>query len=446
MSNLLPGLPSALVFLLVLLPAGLAAEVSWSADLGWEGVTVPGNWTPLRVEAPGAQGPWSLTVNGSPLLFPGPGVFERPVFLPDGVETLDLTRWEGGVVREQRVLPVATLAFPGHLILVDGVGSAVRRALAEVLLPEEPVTVAAAPASRWPTSFLSYGGVSALVVADPGPVLSPAQTQALRAWLASGGRLAVVGRRPPSLVDQVGTVDGFGAVGSDPGNLGLAPYGTRIRPGTDFSPSAEGLPGPGPATPATLAFLGAWAVIVLVLARRRSVSWGPIAGLTALAGTAVLVLTSWGAPWDRGVQVHSRQVILPGGTGAVTSVEAILSQDRAQGVEWPLASLWGLELWKVRWMGQEAAIRTSDENRVVLETFDPAPDRNSDLRVRWAGKVLSWFKGAPLESPPPELKLDVPWISRVAASTPGVEWTVGWEPSPEGGTLCWLLPRPGHLP
>jgi len=93
----------------------------------------------------------------------------------------------------------------------------------------------------------------------------------LRAWIASGGRLAILNRQSPSLSDQAGSRPGLGRVVSDAGDLGLLPYGQAPRVGTDFEPdtgsepSARRTPDPGPGAPGGALVILGWALGSLAL-------------------------------------------------------------------------------------------------------------------------------------------------------------------------------------
>ena len=431
-------------FLLLFFASGSLgyAEPSWSAELGLGGVVVPGTWAPLRVEAPTIPGPWTLQAGPVVWDFPGPGVFERPVFLADGLPTLNLRRTDGGMIREERVLPVASRAFPGNVILSHGLEASTKRALAALLLPREPVLVVDEPPSRWPVSFFAYDMITALVVKDPGPVLSPVQVQALKAWVASGGRWAVIDRASPSLVDEVGLGEG-GAPVSDPAELNLDPYGTNPRWGTDFGPPAKDLPaGSGPGTPGTLGFLGAWTLLVLALSRfsrPTKAAWGVV----GVSGAVVLVLFSIGSlSWDRGVRVHSRQILLEG-SGWVSSTEASVPPTRVPFLGWAEASPWGMDAWKEQTLDSHTLIRIDEPARFSGVTFGPGPVQTSPDRVRWTGSLV-WYRGTSrLEAAPAEYSSDLAWITRVAARRPARDWSVGLTTA-QGGSLCWMAAPGGR--
>lgn len=430
--------------------------------MGVGSLVAPGAWTPLRTEAPADTGPWVLEVRAvsvsgaesEAVAYPHPagGVFEDPLYVADATRSLKLRFLSGGLVKEELSLPLAGRLFPGHLLAVDGLGAGARAALSEVLLPQEPVRLVSAPPALWPASPLSYGGLSALVVADPGPVLSPAQLKALRAWISSGGRLLVVSPRPGqgSLAAQVGEVPGWGRVltpqapgASDwSGLLGLRPYGEERLLGTDFAPPARGLPARGtPEAPAAIALLAGWAGLgSLILVLRRGGLGLPLlwsaAGLAAIVG----LWTAGALDWDRGLPVHSRELVLPDDLGRFTSLEAKASLDRSGPFDWPSVSPWALARWREA-LTAPGAVRKESPEGITLDAFLPALDRRAEYRVRWENGGLRWFQRrgetwANREVAPSDLAPDAPWIAKLAASRPETLWSVGLE-----GTTCWLRPE-----
>jgi hypothetical protein len=390
------------------------------------------------------DGAWALTLaDGSALSFPGPGVFERPVFIAAGADSLHLLRSQGGLVREQLSLPLADQGFPGHLIVVSGVSPRERRALADLLLPREPIRVVEVPPSRWPASFLAWGLVSAVVVADPGPVLSPAQAAALGAWLASGGHLVVSQRLSPSLVDQLSPDTGFGSLGADPAGLKLEPYGTADHPGTSFEPAAEeGQVTPGPQSMGAGILVALWVLGSWLLSRTKKVKAGTLMAAALAASVLVAAGSALGlAPWNRGLTIHTRQVVLPGGVGAVTSVQVVRSKAHSLVVAWPEASPWSLDQWKAERLQGTLHVRESGADRVVAETFGPAAPRTSSLTLSGGSAPVWTREGRVLEAAPDSWQADAGWALAVARSTPGWVWSLGHTVE-AGQSVAWMAPRP----
>jgi len=382
------------------------------------------------------------------------GEVEVPVYLADATRALHLRFLSGGLVQDELDLPLSHRLFPGHIVGTTNLTTRARAALSELLLPQEPVRVVVAPVPSWPTSPLSYGGLSALVVTDPGPVLSPLQTTALRAWIASGGRLLVVDPRSgdASLVALVGRVPGWGWVKTTApvdrpqawqALLGLVPYGQTRTLGSDFDPVARGVPpqGSSMASPA-VALLTGWALVVsLVLVLRRKRSLGP--AVAAAVVTSALVVGLWAGgtfPWDQGLSIHGRELVLPGALGRFTSWEALPSSGRAGPLGWPEGSPWALAKWK-NGIPEGQLVKAQGPDRVSLGSFLPAVDRTARYRVRWDGTGLRWLEQTGggwvgREEGPAELTPDGPWLAKMTAGWPDTVWSVGLE-----GSVCWLRPE-----
>lgn len=445
----------------LLISAPVEALEGWTAEVGTGGVVVPGTWAPLRVEAPVEVGPWTLEVRASnssgrvspPVILrqAAGGVWEHPLFLADGTRALNLRFLVDDLVRQELDLPLASRIFPGHVVGTDGLDAATRGALSGVLFPEEPVRVIPYKPSRWPTSPLSYGALAALVVKDPGPVLSPAQREALRAWIASGGQLFVVSPRAASgLEAQVGEVPGRGKVQTVTEDrplwkdlLSLRPYGQAPRWGTEFGPSAQGTPtGGSPLTLGALVFVLAWTglgLLILLVRKKGGLGW-PVA-LALGASAAVLVLSSNGAlDWERGLSVHTREITLAG-VGRFVSVEAAPTDARPGPLGWTATSPWALARWKEQPREAGTFVRV-DGSRVVLEAFLPEEPRQGQYRVRWESGTLKWAENkggwVDRETAPEGYGPDLAWIRRLAQSSPTTVWSTGRE-----AQTCWLKPEQG---
>jgi len=431
------------VLLLWLTPLAFA-QASWTAELGMGTALTPGAWAPLWIFAPDSE-PWTLEIRSLSAsgretarvktAYLTGGTHEQPVYLAAGTQALSLRFLSQGLLRQEMTLSLAGRDFPGHLIGVSGLPASVQYALAQVLLPVEPVRVVSIPPSRWPSSPLSFGGVSALVLKDPGPVLAPAQLRALQAWIASGGRLVIVEELPASrsLLSQVGTVEGWGRVrgakampASDSWReaLALAPYEQTNRLGSDFEPRAANLPPVGrPDPPAAVTFLVIWAALgILILVLRRKAGPGGLLVWASVCSLAAGGLWASGSlAWDRGSTVHGREVVLPGDLGRFTSLEA------SQSPTVP----WALDLWKADLPPGD--LRIAGPDRIVVDAFLPALARSAQYQVRWEPQGLRWLAR---KEAPAALQPDLAWLTKTTASLPGTTWSVGLE-----GPVCWVRPE-----
>lgn len=176
------------------------------ASLGFDGHFVPDRWAPLWIRSEGAPASARiavvrLTADGRDIgreTFPaGEGQrFECPVLIALDLETIAVRLLSGDRVLAELKLDARTKAFPGHMALACGLPVRARLGISSALMPYEPLQAVAVVLGDLPSNGLDYDGVSALALADPGPALSPAQREALLAWIAGGGRLVLSSARP----------------------------------------------------------------------------------------------------------------------------------------------------------------------------------------------------------------------------------------------------------
>ena len=404
------------ILVVVLVLAGWAQTPGWTAELGFAATVPTGTWVPLRLVAGPSEPSWTLEVTpGGRYEFPGPGTWELPVYVPAALPELHLKISAGGWTRQQFTLPAATRSFPGHLILTDGLGPEDQMALERLLLPGEPIRVEPVSPASWPTSALAWEGVSAVVARDPGTILSPAQARALGAWIASGGHLVLVGKATgPSLEGQLAPGRGLGKVvrsplAPGPGSWGplvnLRPYGEIRSLGTDFGP--DRLP-PDPRLPGVSPVLGGilvgWALGLGVLALGRKGGWTAVLVWTAVAVSAVVGFGPTDS--DRGIEVRTRQILLPGGLGRYVQTETLAP---------PGTSPWALAAWKER-SGVAAILVADSPQRVVTQAF---LEPRSEPGVRVSG---------PSPALPETVNADREWLLGVIATAPDRDWVVGGGP------------------
>lgn len=365
-------------------------QPTWKVAVGWGTTVVPGTWVPLTATAPAETGPWVLTVRAvsvsgkvsSPTVYhPFGGVYHRVYFLAEATKALEVEARFASGIHEQMTIDLASRRFPGHLIGTWKTNATVRASLTSVLQPQEPVRVTTVPPTEWPTDLLAWGGYSALVVQDPGAVLSPGQLRALRAWLATGGRLVVGTPRPGSgsLANQVGPAPGRGLVHTVPrledadwpALLQLEPFGHRPRLGTDVQPRPR--PTTQESTPVSWAVgaaLAAWAGFMALLLLRRGFSV-PI-GWALVSSVALLVALSGGfGAWDQGLSTQGQEVVLPGGTGRWASWEIVRRDDRAGIFGWPEASPWVTPADRAAKALPDGVVRFVSDQRCVVEAYLP---------------------------------------------------------------------------
>lgn len=373
----------ALLLSLSLPGAARAEEAGLRASLGFAGLAATGRWAPLWISGGGAPPGSRIEVARldavgavrSAEIFPAGGgpTIECPLRDEAGITTVRLRLLdEEGVVAELR-MPARDGRFPGHIVLLVQGGPGIRRAIADTLLPLEPVQVAEIGLSSLPAVGLDYDGVSALVLGDPGASLSPAQVEALLGWIAGGGRAVITGKRSGSsslftaLVARTGEGPrplegggeslelGLGALldfpseaaelpgASSPGfwrrTLGLVPYAQSRRLGpsrafADPSPRWTAPPEDALVSQGISAGLLLWGIAAFAFARRRRETVLPLLAFSALGlGAAV----TGGLLADRahhGGAVGLGRVLLLPGSGSALAWMGVGAEDRNLLGDW----------------------------------------------------------------------------------------------------------------
>lgn len=193
----------------------LGATVSLKLKAGFGGYLVPGTVMPVVVElnrpVPAGQleiisstqeGAFSIIDS-----FPAQNWkrIEASVFIKEN-SLLKVRLFSGEKMLVETGLDPETKIFPGNLVLAVKPQASVEQAIERALLPAEPVLVMPVEIADLPGAPLNYDGVSGIILSDPGPVFNPLQVQALKVWLAGGGRLVLDGVRsgPNSLLAALG--------------------------------------------------------------------------------------------------------------------------------------------------------------------------------------------------------------------------------------------------
>lgn len=471
-------------------PAG-AARVRMSAVIGHAGRVQPGRWVPLRVQVGGAPEGTAVEIVKSGVVerfacrTGGDHAIECPVLAEETGSVFSIRLVSGSSVLVEQALTTADKAFPGHLVLAVDVPASIQQAIGASLLPIEPVAVASVSVSDLPRHGLSYDSVSGLVIADPGPVLSPAQAQVMRSWLAGGGCLvllrakawqaSIVSHLLAAPVPESGAQIGLGRIvraGSEmekPGIarelLGLSPYERTRRLTASRCAGNSVRISPPRKTDALLPFLAGWAAVSLMAGlaagRKKTLTWLILA---TLAGTAAAVPAGLylDRAWRRGAVMEARAVILPGTGSALVFTELY----PGPGTAWTpgtVPSPWtiavgastGEESGLLRiaegedfvWRHEmplpiHAAVRRGQS--IVLTAFIPVPSVDPAAYMRAAGTnrtgILEggrWRQPADnggniewheIEGEPEWLAGGSPWVRELAGLMPDLPWLVGIGP------------------
>jgi hypothetical protein len=364
-----------------------AAPLRLSASLGFGGTVVPGRWNPLWARCDGDPGAAEIEVvlrseDGTAIgteSFPcrdGLRV-ECPVMVDERLGSVSVRLASSGEILAEEKLPARSRLFPGHVVLVCGELFDDELAISRALYPAEPVQAVSASLADLPSRGLDYDAVSAIALRDPGRALTPAQRDAMAAWIAGGGRLAVTeprkagdslvgmlaedGAAPPSvLILGLGSIALVGEAPAAAGPaaaerrwraaLALSPYGQkeRLTASRVFKSGADSFskgPESSRAELALLVALALWAGVAIFAARNRRKSLVPVVAAAAaslafaLAGAAGLdsMLMRWAS-------VSERALVLPGEGFALASIGVRASFGDARRDFLGVAAVRGLEI------------------------------------------------------------------------------------------------------
>ena len=494
-------------FLLGLAPRpGLADGARLRAELGFGGYVVPGRWMPLVVTVSGAvesarveviheeEGPAGKAVESLPCPPPGGGNrVEYPLFAAATGSAVLVRLVAGDQILAKQHLRTDVKVFPGHLVLAVGLPAVTQQALGQILLPAEPVLAVERGLAELPNIPLGYDGVSGLVMADPGPVLNPAQTKSIRAWLAGGGRLVICAARPgaeglaasflpadrPAVAGTQEVPLGFGRlvlVDNQPSELSLAewrrflplpPYAQALRiTASRFFAGRDSLRAQIPSLArGYLWLLGGWAAASLglcLLARRKGLVL--LLVLTVIATSAAVPAGSWYMrTWRRGAVVRTRAIILPQGGGLLVNTGIELARAGRWRMTGTQASPWGVTIdlqgegqgrlaprskppliWRHHVPTPSHVARLTGSTGLSLAGWLPPLPGPGGLpptsreQVLWDGK--SWQPGRRggrmgMEQCPAWLRGESDWLAALAALAPGSQWLIGYGSLP-GLTLA----------
>lgn len=365
---------------------GLGAEVYLSARVGFGGYVVPGALTPVLVDI-------NRTVTGGRLEIISPsdtGAFsiidsfpvqnskriEASIYINENVNGLKIRLISGEQILVETGLNPEPKIFPGNLILAVKVPASTQHVIECALLPKEPVLVTPVQLGELPGTALNYDGVSGLALTDPGPVLSPAQVQALKAWLAGGGRMVLGAARSnrDSLLSALGIDSedsdrsfyqiGFGGIttlrrefndlklnaNEWQGLLNLGPFTTiswpRVNglfPKLKANSSIDSRREPSKAASYLTMILILWIIsglAIVIPAKRSRVSL--LICFTLLWTIAAFPIGNWLAGfWNRGAEIHSRTIIFPESGWMLTNVKVQLTSLNKGKTEYFKSSPWG---------------------------------------------------------------------------------------------------------
>lgn len=356
MKKILTILIAMVIAVLSTVQPGFGAEVNLRTRVGFGGYLVPGTIMPVQVEinrtvaagrleiiSPGEAGAFSI-IDSFPVQ--NSKRIEASVFINEKVNNLKIRLISGDQILVETGLNPAPKMFPGNLILTVKAPAAAQHAIERALLPAEPVLVAPLQITDLPGTALNYDGVSGLALSDPGPVLTPVQVEALKVWLAGGGRMALGAARSgqSSLLSVLG-IDaevsewsfypvGFGGITAFRGEftglkqsapewrglLNLRPYTeisrlmvSRLFPELKTASSRNSTGRSVKAASYLSIILILWVIsglIIVIPAKGNRMALLICFGL--LWSVAAYPIGDWLAGiWNRGAEINSRTILLP---------------------------------------------------------------------------------------------------------------------------------------
>lgn len=488
----------ALAALLCSLALGASAAGGLEATLGFGGYAAPGRWNPLWIACEGRGRAASALVvreaaDGREIgreSFPlPPGLrVECPVSVDGDLDSIAVRLVSEDSVLAELKLRARAKIFPGHIVLACGLPARERIAIASALLPAEPLQAIEVGLEDLPANGLDYDGVSALAIKDPGPRLSPAQRDALLAWLAGGGRLMVCSARRgrESFLGALGlgedaTAFGLGRIVSMTRDLaelpessrgdfwerslGLAPYGESFRlsasPASRLDRVEAGPDGTARKAQIALAIaVAAWlaaiagAVSIGMRRPRRDRAW-PIAaaGLAALA-LALAGSASLDRALMRGASARAFALVLPDSGAAIVSLD-VRRSTRAEALSW--IDVRALAPLPIGYAEEERIEEGTWSHRLPKAAFSPRQAGRLDLAVTavlaprsLALSTLPSLARGPYPrggSEPPELDSPGPMAFLAAGAAeswwekkPGGRWErLGAQPPWLAEETAWLL-------
>lgn len=347
---------TVLIMIVLLSKPTFSAEVNLKTRVGFNGYTVPGTLAPVLIEinraitngrleivSPSETASYSIIDSFSTTNLKR---IEASVFVTEDINDLKIRLISNKHTLLETGLNLKAKIFPGNLILAVKIPSITQQMIEKALLPSEPTLVVPIEIPDLPGVALNYDGVGGLVLSDPGPVLKPLQIQALKTWLAGGGRMALGAIRSgqdsllsilgisPELMERSFYPIGFGGITAfrsgfndlkqSPSDwqevLDLRPYPNNSRlMSSRFFPDFRYATTPGSAELSSRAvsylamILILWAVsglLITVTVKHNRLFFLICAALLWLG--AAFPIGNWlGGIWNRGAEIHCRNLVLP---------------------------------------------------------------------------------------------------------------------------------------
>src|SRR4030042_3118712 len=162
---------------------------------GFGGYSVPGYWAPLYIKVNQEIKSGRIEIERknnsntfSKEIFPCSknNTIECPILFDENISSIIIRLFSYNELLIERTINIDEKIFPGHIILTNGMNSKIQQSIAHSLFPEEPIQVVPINLEDLPSVGFNYDSISALVISDPGILLTPSQINALKYWIAGG--------------------------------------------------------------------------------------------------------------------------------------------------------------------------------------------------------------------------------------------------------------------
>ncbi len=176
------------------------ANQQFEIKFGFGGYSVPGYWSPLYIKINQDIKSGKVEIerknNANVFLkevFPlsKNNTVECPILYDENINSVVVRLFSENELLIERTINIDEKIFPGHIILTNGLNSRIQQSIAHSLFPDEPIQVVPISLENLPSVGLNYDSITAVVITDPGILLTPSQINALKYWIAGGGQVVV---------------------------------------------------------------------------------------------------------------------------------------------------------------------------------------------------------------------------------------------------------------
>jgi hypothetical protein len=187
-----------IIFTIFSIEFSFPVNLMFDVKFGFGGYCVPGYWAPLSIKINQDIKSGTIEIerinygnNTVKDIFPciKNNTVECPVLVDENANGLKVRLFSGKELLIERDINPNEKIFPGHIILTNKMNSRIQQAISHCLFPDEPVAVVQVNTGELPSVAQDYDCISAVIMPDPGILITPAQLKALKFWVDCGGRL-----------------------------------------------------------------------------------------------------------------------------------------------------------------------------------------------------------------------------------------------------------------